>query len=145
MRWLPHCIFLSCNILFGWQHVPEHHLANLRFTGLSRFCNMWFLSMISLISRELWRELNYVMGMMSMIHSLIRHTEDRVPRVQASLRQRLPSLDWGQLWGCHVSPWLGLPLLAQGSSRAVTCPHDSGQLRGRHVSLWLQHTPSGVE
>jgi hypothetical protein len=62
-----------------------------------------------------------------------------------------------------VSPWLGLPLLARGSSRAATCPRGSGspsrlraapgsscvsaaralapdseQLRRWHVSPWLE-------
>jgi hypothetical protein len=32
----------------------------------------------------------------------------------------------GQLWGRHVSPRLGLPLPARGSSGAAMCPRGSG-------------------
>jgi hypothetical protein len=55
------CAVLSCNILFGGT-VPEHDLANLRFTSLNCFCKTWFvyfspydLASCSHISFCLWR------------------------------------------------------------------------------------------
>jgi hypothetical protein len=37
-----------------------------------------------------------------------------------------PAPDSGQLRGRHVSPRLGLPLSARGSSKDATCPRNSG-------------------
>jgi hypothetical protein len=54
------------------------------------------------------------------------------PRLRAAPRllhvptARAPTPGSGQLRGCHVSPWLGLPLPARSSSGAATCPHVSG-------------------
>jgi hypothetical protein len=45
-----------------------------------------------------------------------------------------PTPSSGQLRGRHMSPRLGLPLPARGSTGAATCPRGSRQLRGRHVS-----------
>jgi hypothetical protein len=50
-------------------------------------------------------------------------TASRLPRVPAA---RAPTPSSGQLRGRHVSPRLGLPFLARGSSGDATCPRGSG-------------------
>jgi hypothetical protein len=62
-----------------------------------------------------------------------------LPRVPVA---RPPAPGSEQLRGRNVSPRLGLPLPARGSSGAVMCPHGLGQLRGRHVLLGPRHPPS---
>jgi hypothetical protein len=56
----------------------------------------------------------------------------RLPRVPVA---RAPAPSSGQLRGHHVSPRLGLPLPAWGSSGAAECPYGSGSPSRLRASL----------
>jgi hypothetical protein len=99
----------SAGLLVEPQNQVRRFVSGLASKPLGRFSSIWLQNrrrrFFPVWPQNQWLGFPY----------LCRYPDDRVlPRTSIKSRQWLLPPDWGQLWGCHISPRLRLPPLGSG-------------------------------